>query len=212
MSSNPEVILVHGLWFGPWAMGRLARKLQAAGFTVRRFAYASTAGQIDKHSRELAEFARQSLSQHVHFVGHSLGGLVTLHMLNENTDLPPGRVVLMGSPLDGSIVARRSARIPGGAKLLGQVQAALEQGYGRLPPGRETGMIAGTRAIGLGSLVGGAGKPGDGTVAVAETRTPGLKDHLLLPVNHTGMLYSSEVARQVACFLQTGSFDWPAAC
>jgi hypothetical protein len=118
----------------------------------------------------------------------------------------------LGSPLDGSIVARRTRRIPGSAKLLGQVQEALEQGYGRLPPGRDTGMIAGTRAIGLGSLVGGAGKPGDGTVAVAETRTPGLKDHLLLPVNHTGMLYSSEVARQVACFLQTGSFDWRTAC
>lgn len=207
-----EVILVHGLWFGSWAMARLARKLQAAGFGVRRFSYRSTADQLDEHSRQLLEFARQSGSRQLHFVGHSLGGLVCLHMLNGNPDLPPGRVVLLGSPLDGSTIARRSRRIPGGAKLLGQVKTALESGYGQLPTGRETGMIAGTRAIGLGILLGGAGTPGDGTVAVNETRTKGLKDHLLLPVTHTGMLYSAEVARQAACFLRTGSFDWPDAC
>jgi pimeloyl-ACP methyl ester carboxylesterase len=207
-----EVILVHGLWFGPWAMARLSKKLQAEGFAVRRFSYASTAGQLDAHSQALLEFARQSGSGRLHFVGHSLGGLVCLHMLNENPDLPPGRVVLLGSPLDGSAIARRSRRIPGGDKLLGQVKTALENGYGRLPAGRETGMLAGTRSIGLGMLLGGAGKPGDGTVAVTETRATGLKDHLLLPVTHTGMLYSAEVARQTACFLRTGSFDWPVAC
>jgi pimeloyl-ACP methyl ester carboxylesterase len=193
-------------------MARLARKLQAAGFGVRRFSYPSTAGQIDAHSRQLLEFARQTRSGRLHFVGHSLGGLVCLHLLNENPELPPGRVVLLGSPLDGSSIARRSHRIPGGDKLLGQVRTALENGYGQLPAGRETGMLAGTRAIGLGILLGGAGTPGDGTVAVAETRATGLKDHLLLPVTHTGMLYSAEVARQTACFLRTGSFDWPAAC
>jgi pimeloyl-ACP methyl ester carboxylesterase len=209
---NAEVILVHGLWFGAWAMARLARKLRAAGFEVRRFAYPSTAGQLDAHSRQLLEFARQSGSGRLHFVGHSLGGLVCLHMLNENPELPSGRVVLLGSPLDGSTIARRSQRIPGGEKLLGQVKTALENGYGKLPSDRQTGMIAGTRAIGLGLLLGGAGTPGDGTVAVTETRTTGLKDHLLLPVTHTGMLYSAEVARQTAYFLQTGSFDWPAAC
>jgi len=210
--SAVEVILVHGLWFGPWAMGRLARKLQASGFVIRRFAYPSTAGQLEAHSRQLAEFARDSSSETLHFVGHSLGGLVTLHMLNETRGLSPGRVVLLGSPLVGSEVARRSRRLPGSGTLLGEVRSALEQGYGRLPDDRVTGMIAGTRSIGLGMLLGGAGKPGDGTVSVAETRAAGLKDHLLLPVSHTGMLYSSEVARQAACFLKTGSFDWPTAC
>jgi pimeloyl-ACP methyl ester carboxylesterase len=193
-------------------MSRLDRKLQAAGFSVRRFAYPSTAGQLDVHSRQLLEFCRQSRSDRMHFVAHSLGGLVCLHLLNQNPDLPPGRVVLMGSPLDGSSVARRSARLPGAGKLFGQVKTALEGGYGELPAGRETGMIAGTRDIGLGMLLGGAGKPGDGTVTVAETRTTGLKDHLLLPVTHTGLVFSSDAARQVICFLQTGSFDWPGAC
>jgi pimeloyl-ACP methyl ester carboxylesterase len=207
-----EVILVHGLWVGPWAMVVLAKKLQAAGFTVRRFGYPSTAGQLDRHARRLLEFSGRSDADQLHFVSHSLGGLVTLHMLNQDNGLPPGRAVLLGSPLDGSVVARRSSRVPGGEKLFGEIRAALQSGYGALPAGRETGMIAGTKSFGLGMFVGGLGKPGDGTVAVDETRTTGLKDHLLMPVTHTGMLYSREVANQAAHFLKTGGFDWPLAC
>jgi pimeloyl-ACP methyl ester carboxylesterase len=210
MAANHEVILVHGLWFGSWAMASLDKKLRAAGFTVRRFDYSSTAGGLKAHAAELREFARASQSDQLHFASHSLGGLVTLRMLSEfdaSDNFPPGRVVLMGSPLDGSGVVRRSGKVPGAEKLLGEIRSALAHGYGQLPGGRETGMIAGSRAIGLGMLVGGAGKPGDGTVAINETLTEGLKDHLVLPVSHTGMLYSVKVARQVAAFLQTGHFD-----
>ena len=113
----------------------------------------------------------------------------------------------MGSPLDGSAVARRTRKVPGAEKLLGEIQSTLEHGYEYLPPDRETGMIAGSRAFGLGMLVGGAGKPGDGTVAVRETLATGLKDHLVLPVTHTGMLVSAEVARQASNFLKSGRFD-----
>ena len=207
MEKNSEVILVHGLWFGSWAMARLAKKLRAEGFGVRRFSYSTTAGDLRAHAAELREFARASQADQLHFASHSLGGLVTLAMLGTEEGLPPGRVVLMGSPLDGSVVARRSRKIPGAEKLLGEIRSTLERGYEYLPGDRETGMIAGSRAIGLGVLVGGAGKPGDGTVAVRETRAAGLQDHLELPVTHTGMLYSAEVARQAACFLKFGSFD-----
>ena len=208
---KPEIILVHGLWFGPWSMSGLARKLQAEGFNVRRFGYPTTAGQLDRHSRQLLDFARQTTADHLHFVGHSLGGLVILHMLNQDNDLPPGRAVLVGSPLAGSGTARRSRLVWGGEKLLCEVRADLQRGYGHIPVNREIGMISGTKPIGLGLLLGGTDKPGDGTVAVDETRTPGLKDHLLLPVSHTSMLYSPEVAKQAAHFLRTGSFNWPAA-
>ena len=207
MEKTSEVILVHGLWFGSWAMARLAKKLRAEGFGVRRFSYSTTAGDLRAHAAELREFARASQADQLHFASHSLGGLVTLAMLGAEEGLPPGRVVLMGSPLDGSIVARRSSKVPGAEKLLGEIRLTLEHGYEYLPGDRETGMIAGSRAIGLGVLVGGAGKPGDGTVAVRETLAAGLKDHLVLPVTHTGMLYSAEVARQAGYFLKFGSFD-----
>jgi len=206
MILNSEIILVHGLWFGPWAMARLARQLQASGFPVRRFGYSSTLEELHSHAGELREFARQSDVEHQHFVGHSLGGLVILKMLAETGDLPRGRVILLGSPLDGSVVARKSLKVPQAGKLLGEVRSALDQGFSQLPPDRDTGMIAGSRSIGLGWMVGGTGSPGDGTVAINETRIEGLKDHLVLPVTHTGMLYSKKVAGQTAHFARNGWF------
>ena len=207
MNTGSEIILVHGLWFGAWAMARLDRQLSKAGFRVRRFRYSSTAGDLQAHATQLQEFVVQSSSDQLHFLSHSLGGLVTLKMLSECKTLPPGRLVLLGSPLDGSVVARRSSRIPGAGKLLGKVRATLERGYKQLPDDRETGMIAGSRGFGLGMLVGGARKQSDGTVAINETMAEGLKDHFVLPVTHTGMLFSKEVARQAAAFFRNGSFD-----
>ena len=140
-------------------------------------------------------------------MAHSLGGLVTLRMLADNGDLPPGRVVLLGSPLRGSASARKSTELPGGGRLIGAVRSALSSGITVPLIGRDIGMIAGSRSVGLGLLLGGLDGPGDGTVAVSETRSEGLREHRLLPVTHTGMLFSKEVAREVTGFLRTGNFS-----
>lgn len=207
MSAAPQVVLVHGLWFGAWSLAPLARRLHRAGFEPRRFHYRTTVAALDQHARDLRAFVGVAPRTPLHFVAHSLGGLVTLQMLAENPDLPVGRVVLLGSPLRGSAVARKAMRVPGGRRLLGAAQAALEAGFAGLATGREIGMIAGSRGVGLGLLLGGPGGPGDGTVAVAETRAEGLADHLVLPVTHTGMLFSRAVVRQACRFLQAGQFD-----
>jgi pimeloyl-ACP methyl ester carboxylesterase len=206
LSKAPVVVLVHGLWFGPWSLGLLARRLRQAGFEPRRFRYRSTRAGLAEHARALRQFVGSPGSQPVHFVAHSLGGLVTLRMLAEEAELPSGRLVLLGSPLGGSAAARKSARLPGAGRLLGAAQPALGSGFATLAADRDIGMIAGSRSIGLGLLLGGLGEPGDGTVAVAETRAEGLRQHRLLPVTHTGMLFSKQVAREVAYFLRTGSF------
>jgi pimeloyl-ACP methyl ester carboxylesterase len=202
----PPVILVHGLWFGAWSLRLLARRLRQAGFEPRRFHYRTTRADLDGHARDLRQFVGAVDSPVLHFVAHSLGGLVTLRMLAEQNGLPEGRVVLLGSPLGGSLAARKAAALPGAARLFGEVRAALESGFDRLAPGRETGMIAGSRSIGLGLLVGGIGGSGDGTVAVDETRAVDLREHRVMPVTHTGMLFSKDVAREVEQFLLTGSF------
>src|SRR3972149_9259562 len=114
-----EVILVHGLWYGPWAMTVLARRLRHAGHVVRQFAYHPTASPVAVHARDLAQFARQRHSTALHFVGHSMGGLVILHMLATEPELASGRVVLLGTPLQGSRVARRLLQLPAGEGFLG---------------------------------------------------------------------------------------------
>ena len=204
--ASPTVILVHGLWFGAWSLNVLARRLRKAGFLPRRFRYRSTRSTFEEQGRALRRFVGPVSDAPLHFVAHSLGGLVTLSMLADESGLPPGRVVLLGSPLRGSVVARKAAALPGGCSLLGAARPGLEAGLARPQIRREIGMIAGSRSFGLGRLVGGLGGPGDGTVAVSETRVEGLREHRILPVTHTGMLFSREVAQEVARFLRVGSF------
>lgn len=202
-----ETVLVHGLWFGCWAMGRVASGLRDAGQRTRCFSYPSTRGGLSRHAASLRRFAGQSSAQTLNFVGHSLGGLVILRMLADAEGLPPGRVVLLGSPLRGSTVVRRTVRLPGSRLFLGDSRPALDRGFEPVPEDRETGMIAGSRQVGLGWIAGGVGGPGDGTVAVTETRVPGLADHCILPVSHSGLVISREVIRQTVMFLQTGRFE-----
>jgi len=204
--SKTGVILVHGLWYGSWALRALSRRLRGDGFKIHHFAYPATSATLAAHAGSLYEFARTTNADSLHFLGHSLGGLVILHMMSETLDLPPGRIVLLGSPLGGSIVARRMRNIPGSVKLLGEARTTLEAGYSRLPEDRETGLIAGSRGVGLGLLMGGTGGPGDGTVSLTEASIPGLQDRMVLPVSHSGLLYSAKVARHAANFLETGRF------
>ena len=211
MSVEGEIILVHGLWFGAWAMAPMARRLGRGGAPVRRFHYRSTRCDLDEHAKNLRDFARSSGSQNQHFVGHSLGGLVILGMLARYDDLASGRVVLLGSPVGGSRVADRARKLPGSRFLFGKVRTTLEHGYDAAPPARDVGMIAGSRSIGLGWLVGGPGGPGDGTVALMETRAPWLKDYRALPLTHTGLIYSGKAALEALHFLEHGAFEAHAA-
>ena len=71
----------------------------------------------------------------------------------------------------------------------------------------EVGVIAGTIGIGLGRMVGRLEKPHDGVVTVKETELPGINDHLMLPVSHSGLLLSRRVVKQAAFFLGHGRFD-----
>ncbi len=206
MPDSSEIILVHGLWYRAWSMRVLRRRLEKSGFGVRSFSYPTRTGTPEHNASALQEFAAKTSAAHLHFVAHSLGGLLVLMMLGRSTALPPGRLVLLGSPLRGSVVARRISNWPGFDFMLGQAADLLCSGNTSLPPGRPTGMIAGVRPVGLGLLSGGLGAPHDGTVSVAETESTDLAARIELPVTHTGMLVSEAVAGQAACFLHTGSF------
>lgn len=206
MATNSEVILVHGLWYGNWAMASLARRLRRVGYTCRLFSYRSTATGLGNQAAELGQFVQHSPATRVNFVGHSLGGLVILRMLSGGFARPPGRVVLLGTPLQGSKVVRKALRLPGGAAFFGLAAVSLGRGLPDLVEGGEIGMIAGARALGLGRLLGQSAQSGDGTVALAEANARYLSDRIVLPVSHTGLLYSAEVARAVCNFLESGHF------
>ena len=210
---SDHVILLHGLWMRGFALSMLHRRLMEAGFRVHRFDYLSVAATqqriLDQLRARILELALADES--VHLVGHSLGGLLALRACLGG-GLPPGRVVCLGSPLKGSAAARGFAAWGrGGEVLLGHNRELLEEGFERWDGPREVGMIAGCTPLGLGAMLGHFEGRHDGTVAVEETRLPGLSDHCVVETNHTGLLFAADVARQAAQFLRNGRFDRPPA-
>jgi len=205
---SEAVVLVHGLWMNGVEMGLMGRRLTQRGYRVHRFSYPTVRRRPATNADALAAFLRRVDAPVVHLVAHSLGGLVVLHLFDRHEDLPPGRVVLLGSPVSGSVAARLLRRARPGAWAMGRAwHGGLD---GRVPPwrgGRELGTIAGSLPLGSGLIVGTpiAG-PNDGTIAVAETRLRGAEDRCVLPVSHTGLVVAPRVSRQVAGFLENGRF------
>jgi pimeloyl-ACP methyl ester carboxylesterase len=208
-----DVVFVHGIWMPGAVMARLKQHLEHDhGFRGHLFSYASISGTIDENAELLADFVRDLDTDTVHLVGHSLGGVVSLRMLALNEDAPPGRVVCLGSPLCGCRAAASLRRHSWGGSVLGKalvagvLDEAASQWAAQVTAKREIGIIAGTHSLGLGRLVTTFDEDCDGTVMVSETRLPGAKDHLCMPVTHMGMTLSREVANQAATFLQRGEF------
>jgi pimeloyl-ACP methyl ester carboxylesterase len=203
------IVLVHGLWMSGFQLKVLQHRLESGGdFRVVSYSYPSMSGMGD-HVRGLLELARKQRVDELHFVGHSLGGLVILRALELTDDLPPGRAVLLGTPSQGSRAAQGVARVvPFGKAILGAAVNAecIEHTPREYTGHRDVGVIAGSMGVGLGRLF--ATLPGDhdGTVLVEETYLPGAKDHIVLSISHTGMLFSTEVAEQAVCFLRRGAF------
>jgi pimeloyl-ACP methyl ester carboxylesterase len=206
------VVYVHGLWLtgieGSFLRKRLGKDLNAQ---TRAFSYASVASSISANARALGTFLNALQADTLHLVGHSLGGLVILKLFEtgEGARLPPGRVVFLGSPLNGSRAALNLARVPFGKTLLGRgVEEELLSSRARRWDGqRELGVIAGNLSLGLGRLVGAFGAPSDGTIFVEETRLAGITEHLVMPVSHSGLPFSKSVAMKAGAFLRSGKFS-----
>lgn len=211
--SGKEVVLLHGMWMPGAEMLLLKRWLEKGGeFTCHTFSYPSVKSSLQENSRLLYESLRGIDSEELHLVGHSLGGIVALRMLATHSDAPPGRVVCLGSPLCGSraagaLLSHRWGRSIIGATLgEGAVDEPASTWATEVAASREIGVIAGTVPVGMGRLLVQFDGDNDGTVAVAETRLPGASDHLSMPVNHTGLVTSADVAKQVLAFLRSGRF------
>ncbi|HYQ71063.1 MAG TPA: alpha/beta hydrolase [Gammaproteobacteria bacterium] len=207
----PEtVMLVHGIWMTGLELRLLARRLQRCGYRTLVFRYPSLRRPLARNAARLVERVRRQGDTTVHLVGHSLGGLVILRALQDHPDLTRGRCVLLGSPVNGSVIARRLHRYRLTRWLIGRSGdgALLGGGPGWHGPG-SPGIIAGTRPLGVGQLLGGFTESSDGTVALSETRLAGAHAATVFHCTHFGLLFSRPVARAVCGFLRTGRFPGP---
>ncbi len=223
----PRVIVLHGLWMHAPALAPLIRRLRAAGFAAETFGYRSMTGGPHAALESLRTRIERTSSGAgapdvpLHLVGHSLGGLIALEAARainledsgtgstgsgRSVVARVGRVVCLGSPLRGSLVAGAIAKSRGTGWLLGHSAGLLQRGVDDWCGACEVGVIAGSVPVGLGSLLGGLERPHDGTVTVGETRLAGVSAHCVVPASHTGLLFSERAVEQCVRFLREGRF------
>jgi pimeloyl-ACP methyl ester carboxylesterase len=205
-----HVIYVHGLWMpGDESLILRHRLAQEFDLTLHSFRYSAAYSTMSAITARLEGFVRELHTPEAHFVGHSLGGLVIHRFLERFPDQPPGRAVFLGTPCVASRAAEQASRFGPVAHLMGQsvAEELLQPRERRWTHARELGVVAGTQAIGVGQLLADFNEDNDGTIAVSETRMPGMRDHIVLPVSHLGMLMSARVARETGLFLTEGRFS-----
>jgi len=205
-----HVVYVHGLWMpGGESLLLGHRLLREFGMQVHAFPYSAATWGMEEITAHLQSFVRALDVPAVHFVGHSLGGLVIYRYFERYPEQGPGRVVFLGTPCLESRAAVAAARLRFVSTLMGPSVAdeLLRPCERHWTFGRPLGIIAGTQSIGLGQFLAGFEEECDGTVGVSETRLPGATDHIVLPVSHMGMLVSPRVARETGLFLTRGSFS-----
>lgn len=191
-----------------WLLSLLRLRLRRCGYHVLIFSYPSMRNTLSENAARLSRFVASVAAPGIHLAGHSMGGLVILQMLHEHSPSPRiRRIVLLGTPYHGGHAASALAQSAPGRWMLGRSMLQwLNQGKPGLADQIETGVIAGSRNLGIGHLVVQLPRPNDSVVAVEETRVPGAQDHIVLRVSHSGMLISSGVAKQICAFLKTGRF------
>jgi pimeloyl-ACP methyl ester carboxylesterase len=203
-------VFVHGLWLTGAESLLLRRRIAAQhGFQCHSFTYPTVSNSMADIVARLEKFVGGLDAERVHFVGHSLGGIVLYRYFEGARDARHGRVVMLGSPTVRSRTAERVGKLPVLRSMIGRMvtdELVAPCGTRQWRSDRELGLVAGTRPLGLGRFFAKFDEDCDGTIGVSETKLPGHTAHVTLPVSHMGMLLSPLVAAQVGEFLARGRF------
>lgn len=209
------VVLLHGLMRGATSMNKMQRELDEAGFVTANIEYPSR----DHTVEELADMAvpdgLAACREHedidrIHFVTHSLGGILVRQYLSVNEIPELGRVVMLGPPNQGSIAADEMVDVPGYDWINGPAGRQLGKGEDSVPlklgPAEfELGVIAGNRTIDpITSAV--LPNPDDGRVSVEDTRLEGMTDFIVVEHSHAFMMRMRKPIELTIAFLNDGEF------
>lgn len=206
------VILLHGLARSATSMWLLELRLKDEGFFTVNESYPSTTKPLSElidtvppQNVEKCEDRRP-----IHFVTHSMGGVIMRGHLARHQIEGLGRLVLLAPPNKGSELVDTMKQIPGFDWVNGPAGVALSADIDSIPntisdADAEYGVVAGNLSLNplYSSLI-----PGDddGKVSVESTKFAAMTDHITLYVSHTFIMNSTDVAEQVIAFLRTGRF------
>lgn len=217
------VVLLHGLARTSNSMGDIENALSTDGYIVANIGYKSRSASIQKLAplavtRGLEHCEREDESKGdgevitaIHFVTHSLGGILIRYYLAGNEIEKLGRVVMLAPPNQGSKVVDHWRAIPGYALLNGPAGDQLGVGPESIPLSLgavefELGVIAGDRSINpILSLS--LNNPDDGKVSVESTKVEGMKDFIQVSSTHTFIMSSKIVIQQIRQFISSGNFS-----
>jgi pimeloyl-ACP methyl ester carboxylesterase len=211
----PVVVLLHGLARGHGSMARLARFLRGRGWEALSRSYPSRRRPIAELAGELADWiAARAEGRPVSAVTHSRGGVIVRHL--HDPRIRWERIVMLAPPNRGSRLAAALATNPVFRWYYGPAGAELADGSAWPAPPAPFAVIAGTRGLALTNptswTVGrrfAAGVAHDGTVAVEETRLPGMSAFAEVDATHTWIMNDPRVHRLVASYLADGRFEAP---
>jgi pimeloyl-ACP methyl ester carboxylesterase len=209
-----DVILLHGAGRSSRSMERMAKALGQHGYQVHNLSYPTRRMPIKGLANHIgAQITKCQLDQQtrIHFVTHSLGGIVLRCYLNSVRPQNLGRVVMLAPPNRGSTLADKFERLPFYHWILGPVGAQIGTEVDNTPnilgpADYEVGIIAGNRSFNpiLSYLIPG---PDDGRVAIESTKLEGMADFLVLPCIHPLIMNYRIVIEQTIHFLQLGRFE-----
>jgi pimeloyl-ACP methyl ester carboxylesterase len=206
------VILIHGLGRTPLSMMWLEWTLERAGYQVVNFGYPSRRFNVEQLVEEYLDkaVATQRKAGRIHFVTHSLGGIVLRDYLAGHTMTNLGRVVMLAPPNHGSELADRLKQSALGRWILGPAGCEVGTGASALPerlgPAHfQPGVIAADGPVHRWLFHVFSG-PNDGKVSVESAKLEGMADFLVVPGSHTWIMWRADTARQVLAFLQRGHF------
>lgn len=198
------IVLVHGLWMKGPELFYIRYKLWRQGYKVYQFHYASLFNTPEENATKLYEFISAMDEPIIHFVAHSLGGIVVSHLFQHYEIKKTGKVVMIATPLNGSAVAAYLSQKKHLKYLFGK---SIIKGLLGDAPGwsykKEICVIAGTKGIGVGYFLAKCvlQAPNDGTVNLHETQLERANESHEVPRSHFLLLVSDEVVNTIVKFL-----------
>jgi pimeloyl-ACP methyl ester carboxylesterase len=213
-ATRDGVVLLHGISRTALSFRKMQLALERAGFTTLNLDYLSRSKALEALAEDIHPAIQRfadSIDTSVHFVGHSMGGLLARVYIGRYRPKRLGRVVMLGTPNGGSEIADRLKNFgafraffgPAGQQL-GTQRSAVDDAM--LPPiDYPVGVIAGNRSIDpvAGTML---PKPHDGRVSVANTRLDGMADHIIVETSHPWLVRNGLAIEQTITFVRDGSF------